>query len=710
MACFKAIDIRFRHKDDETSFVKSLEKHLLQNTLVATVLFVMGSAQRAVSLYTQEVARTDGKHFAWGAGDAREEYFMFMLCATLAVLLLGLGVAIQLLTGRLRLPWEKIVVLDLCLTVLQVSYSTKLLLDRSWLQTETRPFTELQSMLIIDCIITASCLYLPVRCCILWLVQFCAVGGYFACVNLAVGMDTSTLLPYFVLCCLCLFSLAGAFRNERYVRSEFLAQKEVVELSAWGKGMETVAETLCDVVIKVSPDVHIIGAGVRSASMFGCSIEGRLFTDLLTEADKPRFASTLNLASETGLPTCSHVTLKREPLQEATTETFEAQLLLVHTKGSAFRYLIGVQLDRGELQDVPESSGTKVLSADDFSLLRDTSAELAASEHGFEQARSISATEHIFHTAASSNLSDIFDLGLQEHWLIRPDVLSFEQSCRVGAGGFGEIVTARFHGATVAVKTHRSTSEDTAAEIRHGLLELRMLRLLRHPNIVEFLGATIDTNTRTTKLVFEYIEAGITADHLADSMDYTGRMPAASRVILLAVLKDVSGGLSYMHSLTQPVAHRDIKGKNVLVELQHDAVQAKICDFGLSHQVGREAHGGTTRYMAPETLLKSSVTPAVDIFALGRLLFRMATGQHPLEDMDRSSLKEAAKNGLVPSMAWPVEVPLPRCRELSEACTQFAPEKRPCIKHVLEVLSQLVDEARLEQKEEVEDTRASVSL
>eukprot|EP00931_Biecheleriopsis_adriatica_P033081 TRINITY_DN19226_c0_g2_i1.p1 TRINITY_DN19226_c0_g2~~TRINITY_DN19226_c0_g2_i1.p1 ORF type:complete len:734 (-),score=79.13 TRINITY_DN19226_c0_g2_i1:201-2402(-) len=681
----KAVDIRFSSESDEKNFVKSWQGTLLKSTVVASVLFAGGVAQHSVPRYIQETSRTDGRHFAWDGGDVRTEYFIFMISCTSAILLLAILAGIQLLTDRWwSLPWDKIVTFDLCLAVFEIDYATRLMLDSTWLPTETRPTTELQSLLIIDCIITASCLFLPVRCCILWIVPGVAIFGYAAFVLLAVGIEPSLLLSYFVLFCLFLFALAGAFRNEIHSRAKFIAQKDIVELSTWAKGMQTVAETLCDVVLEVTPDLVIVGTGAREASLFGRSVQGRLFTDLLIDTDRSRFTAALG-TSQTGLPICLPVTLKNDEVCHHGSECslIEAQLLLVNTNGQSPRYLIGMQVDRSERPAAPpvQDMGQDILLAGRASAPRED-LEPAGSEAG-HVAPSISFTEHVFQGAS---VSQIVDIGIREHWLINEDAIDYEQSGIIGRGGFGEVVVAHFFGARVAVKTHHRPEHKETEALKTALLELRMLRHLRHPHIIEFLGATLSTDSGSPRLrlVFEYMRGGFNADIIVRHLGYKAGLSRGAQLLLSTILRDVCSALLYMHSLEPPMIHRDIKGSNVLIELLDDGeVRAKVCDFGLSHHTGILKEGGTVRYMAPEVIQGLRASTAVDVFAFGRLLFLLATGTKPLLDMEVPNLIRAARDGRVPSLEWPDEVALPGCRQLAEACTQFVAEKRPGIRDIM---------------------------
>ncbi|CAK9110184.1 Probable serine/threonine-protein kinase DDB_G0267514 [Durusdinium trenchii] len=97
-------------------------------------------------------------------------------------------------------------------------------------------------------------------------------------------------------------------------------------------------------------------------------------------------------------------------------------------------------------------------------------------------------------------------------------------------------------------------------------------------------------------------------------------------------------GLSFLHS--QRVVHRDLKSMNILLDAGQNA---KICDFGLAHQMCMESthiarkldgEGGSPRYMAPECYDASvgKLTEKVDIWAAGCILIELFGGILPYAD------------------------------------------------------------------------------
>lgn len=215
-----------------------------------------------------------------------------------------------------------------------------------------------------------------------------------------------------------------------------------------------------------------------------------------------------------------------------------------------------------------------------------------------------------------------------------------------------------------------------------------MLRYMRHPNIVSFLGACINSPASKVYLVFELVEGGITCTDLVSNHAYDpfGKSPSERRHIC-SVLRDVCSALSYMHTIG--CVHRDVKPDNILIELlAMSRFRAKLSDFGLSHHVGQRKKAGTPRWVAPEAFqgLDTVGTPS-DVFSFGRLIYYLTTGKKPLSDLTDSEVKKAASSSACPRLDWPAGVAIPESVALAQSCMSVKPQDRPFITDVLSSVS-----------------------
>jgi len=219
---------------------------------------------------------------------------------------------------------------------------------------------------------------------------------------------------------------------------------------------------------------------------------------------------------------------------------------------------------------------------------------------------------------------------------------------KIGAGGMGEVYLARDErlqrDIAIKILPAGTLADDTArARFRKEALALSKLN---HPNV-----ATVhdfDTADGVDFLVMEYIR-GVT---LSEKLIH-GRL-LESEVIWLGI--QVAEGLEAGHK--ENIIHRDIKPGNIRVTLDG---RAKILDFGLAKVVRPTSETvaedsltetgtiGTLPYMAPEQVRGRQVDARTDLWALGTVLYEMATGRRPFLETDAFRLGTAILESAPPS-------------------------------------------------------------
>ncbi|KAL9250718.1 Mitogen-activated protein kinase 19-like protein [Drosera capensis] len=188
----------------------------------------------------------------------------------------------------------------------------------------------------------------------------------------------------------------------------------------------------------------------------------------------------------------------------------------------------------------------------------------------------------------------------------------------IGKGSYGVVCAAidTHTGEKVAIKKINNIFEHVSDAIRI-LREIKLLRLLRHPDIVEIKRIMLPPSSREFRdiyVVFELMESDLHQVIKAND-DLT---PEHLQFFLYQMLR----ALKYMH--TANVYHRDLKPKNILANAN---CKLKICDFGLARVAFNDTPATTlwtdyvaTRwYRAPELCgsFFSKYTPAIDIWSIG---------------------------------------------------------------------------------------------
>ncbi len=204
----------------------------------------------------------------------------------------------------------------------------------------------------------------------------------------------------------------------------------------------------------------------------------------------------------------------------------------------------------------------------------------------------------------------------------------------VGAGGMGEVYQAydEHLRVLIALKTVRLDLALDSKLTERFRTEVQCARRVTHPNICRIH----DLSTTMTRsgipvpfLTMEYLNG--TA--LRDLIRASGGLKVEE---VYAIGLQLCSALSAAHMAG--VLHRDLKSANVILRSTPNGVMAILTDFGLAGTVGEDADLpaeayvlGTPAYLSPELLEGASGSVSSDIYALGVLLYEMATGRFPFE-------------------------------------------------------------------------------
>ena len=177
---------------------------------------------------------------------------------------------------------------------------------------------------------------------------------------------------------------------------------------------------------------------------------------------------------------------------------------------------------------------------------------------------------------------------------------------KIGEGSFGEVFRGTLWGQEVAIKKLRIKGLDaggsSAGISREFRKEVKIMRTLRHPNIVEFLGVCMEPPNLC--LVTEFLSNGSLEDVLERMTQREGKKFSLKRCISLA--KDIARGLNWLHH--KGIIHRDLKSANILLDQNG---KAKICEYPPLHT----AHGTCTPHALnhPRPLLYAHLTPSLSL-------------------------------------------------------------------------------------------------
>ncbi|MBK6636773.1 MAG: HDOD domain-containing protein [Rhodocyclaceae bacterium] len=222
----------------------------------------------------------------------------------------------------------------------------------------------------------------------------------------------------------------------------------------------------------------------------------------------------------------------------------------------------------------------------------------------------------------------------------------------------------------VAIKTLYFSKSD--AKRNKALLdEARAVSNLRHPSIVPVFD--MGEQNGDPYLVFELVPG----PNLAEYIQKEGRIPAAKAADLMRQILDA---LAQAHAAG--IIHRDLKPSNILIDT---AGTPRVMDFGIATRLDDagsdgSAKGltGTPAYMSPEYIEKQLVSPALDVYAAGLVLYEMVTGKRAVSG---ESMAQIAYQILNTQITLPADVSIDPTLSsiIGQACAKDPALRTPSI-------------------------------
>ncbi|KAL2518548.1 Protein kinase superfamily protein [Abeliophyllum distichum] len=207
---------------------------------------------------------------------------------------------------------------------------------------------------------------------------------------------------------------------------------------------------------------------------------------------------------------------------------------------------------------------------------------------------------------------------------------NFNPESLIGEGGFGRVYKGHIETKDIDVAVKKLDRNGFQGN-REFLVEVLILSLLHHPNLVKLVGYRAEGEQRV--LVYEYMHNGSLEDRLLNiglnekPLDWNTRMKIA---------EGAARGLEYLHETANPpVIYRDFKASNILLD---ESFNPKLSDFGLAKLVpiGGRTHVstrvlGTYGYCAPEYTATGKLSTKSDIYSYGVVFLEIITGRRVVD-------------------------------------------------------------------------------
>ncbi|XP_038060687.1 serine/threonine-protein kinase fray1-like isoform X2 [Patiria miniata] len=286
-----------------------------------------------------------------------------------------------------------------------------------------------------------------------------------------------------------------------------------------------------------------------------------------------------------------------------------------------------------------------------------------------------------------------------------PEIKKGDLQClkKLGEGGYGEVYKAHHvpWSEEIAVKVCKKHLSDDDKKI--ALREIqRMIKTTSNEHIISIKGIVTNVSPYSCCIVMDYMEHG----SLKSFQDKLKPFPNAVKV---EMIKEITLGMKFLHTLKEPIIHRDLKLENILV---NSRLKVKISDFGLATwctATNRKEAGGTITHIPPEHLedINAEVTTKFDVYSFGITLWHLASRRQPYENClgNDAFLKVCVTTGQRPAMKLIPDDEPDIIKQLIEKSWHQDPDKRPDFQ---EITRKVHDEFLKNYKKDVNKGRADI--
>ncbi|XP_041002265.1 U-box domain-containing protein 33-like [Juglans microcarpa x Juglans regia] len=256
---------------------------------------------------------------------------------------------------------------------------------------------------------------------------------------------------------------------------------------------------------------------------------------------------------------------------------------------------------------------------------------------------------------ASSRQMQMFSEFLRHE--IEEATQNFDESLKIGQGGYGNVYKGLLCHTKVAIKRLESIGVQGTSEFQ---MEVRVLSQLRHPNLVKLFGYCPEIYA----LIYEFLPNG----NLEDRLKCKDNSPPLSWQTRIRIAIELCSVLLYLqNNKPHGIVHGDLKPSNILLDTNY---VSKLSDFGISRLLQQDRNSsnttlyhitdvkGTLPYIDPEFLETRVLTMKSDVYSYGIILLQLLTKKSPFSIANevKSALEAGKLKTLLDSSAgdWPI--------------------------------------------------------
>jgi serine/threonine protein kinase len=237
----------------------------------------------------------------------------------------------------------------------------------------------------------------------------------------------------------------------------------------------------------------------------------------------------------------------------------------------------------------------------------------------------------------------------------------------LGKGGFGAVYVVRDRRIKSNLFALKELISQDKLDRECFIFEGELLKRLDHRSLPHVYSVFEHKKLQRVYMLMDYIQGRNLADLCQEQPEKRLAFP-----LVLTLLAPIVDALIYLHRQDQPIVHRDIKPRNIIVP--EEGHETMLVDFGAAKEYDSEAtttliRQVTSGYAAPEQYM-SGTNPRTDIYGLGATLYMLLSGQTPPDALVRATRSHGADplkpaNLITPAIPMPVAQIIQRAMSLS---------------------------------------------
>jgi hypothetical protein len=228
-----------------------------------------------------------------------------------------------------------------------------------------------------------------------------------------------------------------------------------------------------------------------------------------------------------------------------------------------------------------------------------------------------------------------------------PDAVTL--GATIGSGSFGKVVHGHYQGFHIAIKQCFVPRDPKQLKevIMDFKREVKLLQAINHPRVLRFVSACAVMRTRQFWIATEIMVGSVGT--LLKMIHYAGGSHKLSWRLVLQIAIDAAEGMAFLHGLSVPIIHRDLKAENLLLD---EDFRCKLADFGLARTIDKGATMticGTPSWIAPEVFRGDHYDKTVDVYSFAVVIWELFCQEKPYKGIEVARIPRRVTNeGLRP--------------------------------------------------------------